>query len=606
MKNLLDTLEGSKIAVGAVADAILSTAADAIVVIDSCGIIVKANRSAERMFQYGRGELTGQQVTELMPAPHREQHQDYIDSYLRTGEAQIIGIGREVQGRLKDGTLLAMELSVSEVRLEDCTLFTGILRDVSARRQAEEELARALRRLKESRSDLLSVLNRLRMGTVVVDRRRCVVYVSEACRPFLCMAPADVVGLTWREAFRFSSRDSARLEDNCVRPEPERERLQAQFAGDNNEAIAVEVEILDDPRDPNQHFFFIYDISETVQLRNSLRQHRFQGIVGQSKVMQGLFEQIERTASGDWTILIEGETGAGKELVARAIHESSPRHQRTFMAVNLAGLSESLIQSQLFGHRKGAFTGATSDREGLFEAAAGGTLLIDEIGDAPVGVQVQLLRVLQEREIVRLGETHPRKIDVRILAATHRDLAVEVAAGRFREDLLYRVRIARLRVPPLRERHEDIPLLAEHFLQRAASGVGRGAPVLSPQALSALMAHDWPGNVRELRAALESAMIHCQGERIERRDLPPEVIVDKVGGEVPPQFSGGPSMSYGPGPSETNQAMSERDALLRALEQTGGQRGEAARLLNMSRATLYRRLDEFGIPRKNRRRLDVH
>jgi transcriptional regulator with PAS, ATPase and Fis domain len=206
---------------------------------------------------------------------------------------------------------------------------------------------------------------------------------------------------------------------------------------------------------------------------------RFDDLLGKSDIMQRVYQQIRDVARVDSTVLIEGETGTGKELVARAIHSSSDRKQKPFIAVNCAGLTDSLLSSQLFGHKRGAFTGAIEDHQGLFEAAHMGTLFLDEIGDIPLNVQNQLLRVLQEREIVRLGETRPRKIDVRVLAATHRKLNEEIAAGRFRSDLLYRIRVARIFIPPLRERREDIPLLAAAFLAQSTAASGKTVEQIS-------------------------------------------------------------------------------------------------------------------------------
>ena len=246
-------------------------------------------------------------------------------------------------------------------------------------------------------------------------------------------------------------------------------------------------------------------------------------MVGKSPDMQKMFGIFDKIAPGDWTVLIEGETGVGKELVAQGLHAASPRREGPFIAVNCAGLTDSLLTSQLFGHRRGAFTGAVRDQEGLFEAATGGTLFLDEIGEVPMGVQAALLRVLQEKELTRVGETMPRKVDVRILAATNRDLAKDVADGRFRKDLLYRLQVARLRVPELRHRREDIPLLVATFLAEARRLKDGRVKGVHPDAMRLLVDHAWPGNVRELKNAIDRAIIHCDSQVIEVDDLPREV-----------------------------------------------------------------------------------
>jgi DNA-binding NtrC family response regulator len=284
---------------------------------------------------------------------------------------------------------------------------------------------------------------------------------------------------------------------------------------------------------------------------------------------------IQTLASVDTTVLIEGETGTGKELVARAIHDASPRRTRPFVAINCAGLTESILASQLFGHKRGAFTGAVSDHLGLFEAAQGGTLLLDEIGDMPPAMQAHLLRVLQEREINRVGDTKPRAIDVRVLASTHQHLDAEVAAGRFRNDLFYRIRVARIELPPLRQRPDDIPLLMDAFLEEFAAEHGKAIHTVSMEALERLQRHTWPGNVRELKAAIERAVVHARGPVIREGDLPREFGVNGVD-HVP--------AAHGP------MADAERTLLIETLKRTGGNRTMAARLLGISRTTLYRRL----------------
>lgn len=320
------------------------------------------------------------------------------------------------------------------------------------------------------------------------------------------------------------------------------------------------------------------DTEETVQdlTRQLNEKTQFQNLIGKSQLMGQLYGQIRDVAKVDATVLIEGETGTGKELVARAIHLSSPRKTGPFIAVNCAGLTDALLGSQLFGHKKGAFTGAVDHQQGFFEAANGGTLFLDEIGDISPAVQTNLLRVLQEREIIRLGESRPRKVDVRVLAATHHNLSQDVANGVFRADLLYRIRVARIHLPSLRNRREDIPLLVASFLGQCCAVTGKPVDRVSPEAMQALTNYAWPGNVRELKSAIESGVISCKETTIRIEDLPPEVFDSLV-----PQM-----------PFEAPQ--DEKARLLAALNQAKGNRTMAARLLGVSRATLYRRLTEFN------------
>ncbi|MCI0542047.1 MAG: sigma-54 dependent transcriptional regulator [Verrucomicrobiales bacterium] len=301
------------------------------------------------------------------------------------------------------------------------------------------------------------------------------------------------------------------------------------------------------------------------------------GLIGKSSPLRALCEQIARVARVNSTVLIEGETGTGKERVARAIHQASSRADKPFITVNCAGLTETLAATELFGHRRGAFTGAVADHKGVFEAADGGTVFLDEIGDIPRSQQPFLLRVLEEREVTRVGETSPRKIDVRVLVASNRSLDDEVAAGRFRSDLFYRIRVGRIAVPPLRERAGDVPLLAKAFLALFRNK-GVAPLAVSDAALELLGAYPWPGNVRELKNSIEFAAIRCPGQTIQTSDLPPEIVAVAHGANGPPLS-----------PEE------EKARLREALEKADGNRSEAARLLGISRATFYRRLSQFGL-----------
>ena len=302
------------------------------------------------------------------------------------------------------------------------------------------------------------------------------------------------------------------------------------------------------------------------------------GLVIRSESMKTLLEQARRVATVDTSLLLQGESGAGKERIARFIHETSGRQAGPFVAINCAAVPESLIESELFGHARGSFTGATSDRAGLFEAAKGGTLLLDEVAELPLPMQSKLLRVLQEREVRRVGENKTRPIDVRVIAATHRDLAAEVKAGRFREDLFFRLRVIELAVPALRERPEDILPLARQALARAAAREKLPLKELSPEASRRVLAHPWPGNVRELLNAMERALVLSPGKRIEASDLPPDVKQ--------------PTGSRASGEQRT-LAEIEREAILTTLQAERGSRARTAERLGIGQATLFRKLKQY-------------
>ncbi len=312
-------------------------------------------------------------------------------------------------------------------------------------------------------------------------------------------------------------------------------------------------------------------------------------IIGESPGLRKVLEQIQLVAPSHSTVLVTGESGTGKELVARAIHEHSPRKGRALIKVNCSAVPESLFESEFFGHVRGAFTGAVRDRQGRFELADGGSLFLDEIGDIPLAMQSKLLRVLQEGELERVGDTHTRKVDVRVIAATHRDLRKEVEAGRFREDLFYRLSVFPIEVPPLRERREDIAPLAAHFARRSAERMNRSPPRLTQASLRQLLSHDWPGNVRELQNAVERAVILSRRGPL-RFDLPDSTSADRRG-SPPPE----PLLLR-----REDLRRQERDSIAVALQRTGGKifgPDGAAELLGMKPTTLASRIKALGISR---------
>jgi len=307
-------------------------------------------------------------------------------------------------------------------------------------------------------------------------------------------------------------------------------------------------------------------------------------IVATSEAMIELLELLERAASFKSTVLITGESGTGKEVLARAIHAQSPRRHEPFVAVNCGAIPETLLESELFGHARGAFTGADRARRGLFTEADGGTLFLDEVGEIPTPLQVKLLRVLQEEEVRPLGETKARSVDVRVIAATARNLEAEVAAGRFREDLFYRLNVLQLEVPPLRERPRDVPLLADHFIAQFRATLGKPVRGISDDALARLVAHRWPGNVRELENVIERAVILVEGDTITLRELPHNVVASE-----------GEDGANGDLSLKRARRGAEVHAIRRALRATSGNRTHAARLLQISHRALLYKLKEYAI-----------
>jgi two-component system response regulator AtoC len=337
--------------------------------------------------------------------------------------------------------------------------------------------------------------------------------------------------------------------------------------------------------------------SENAYLRAQLEQrYSFEGMIGRSPAMKRLFQLLETVANTASTILVTGETGTGKEVVARAIHHNSPRRQHRFVALNCSAIPETLLEAELFGHVRGAFTGAVGNRQGRLEQAHRGTLFLDEVGTMSAALQMKLLRVLQEREFERIGDSHTIKVDVRVIAATNSDLNRMVASGQFREDLFYRLNVIPVHLPPLRERKEDIPLLVQHFLERLRAdgaseearraGLSRPALTVSQDVMRRLMSFHWPGNVRQLENVVERAVAFGASRgQIDVQDLPPELVASDT-----PALASSLALPEEGLDLDRLMANIERELIARSLERTSGNKGQAARLLNLKRTTLVEKL----------------
>jgi DNA-binding NtrC family response regulator len=329
--------------------------------------------------------------------------------------------------------------------------------------------------------------------------------------------------------------------------------------------------------------------SENRQLRQIVRERfSFASMIAGSRAMRGVTDTASRVASSDATVLLEGESGTGKELLAKAIHVNSQRSRGPFVTVNCAAIPEHLLESELFGHRRGAFTGAVADKQGKFEAAHRGTIFLDEVGELPLLLQVKILRVLQEREVDKVGETRPIKIDVRVIAATNRDLEKMTADGAFREDLYYRLAVVSIRVPPLRERSDDIPFLVDHFLAKHAERLGRPRPSVDKAVYAAFSLYAWPGNIRELENVIERALVLDRDGALDFQDLPERLLtrgqrIANLRIELPDE---GISLED-----------VERELLLAALEKHNWNQTRAAAYLNITRSTLLYRMQKFGLER---------
>jgi two-component system response regulator HydG len=325
-----------------------------------------------------------------------------------------------------------------------------------------------------------------------------------------------------------------------------------------------------------------------IELQKQLNERfGFEGVVGNSAAMHNVVARLRQIAPTSATVLITGESGTGKELVAKALHNNSPRRYKPFVPLNCAALSENILESELFGHIRGAFTGADRERKGWFEHANGGTLFLDEVGDIPLATQVKLLRALESGEIVRVGTNEPIKVNVRLISATNRDLNEAIAAGTFRQDLYHRLKVVSVKLPPLRQRREDIPLLMDHFLREFSASHGKAVSAITPAARKALMAHSWPGNVRELKNTIESMVVIDADGVLDVDDLTEDV---QAAAGAPGEASSGADHLIGKSLEDV-----EKYYIAETLKLTNGNREEAARLLGIGERTLYRKIKEYGI-----------
>jgi len=444
----------------------------------------------------------------------------------------------------------------------------GLQRDTSVATELVQQ------RAEFSAAGMHALLDALPVGVFVIDGERTIETVNPAAAALLGFEPAQISGRRCNDVLACTycgphcAAVVARDTDRTQNASP------ASLTTGGGQRRSVLMDAV--PLGRGRVAVLLRDVTDAERVRQALLEKWvFHGLVCVSTATKEIVDRVRDVAPYDSTVLILGESGTGKELVARAIHAESPRAARPFVAVNCSAYSENLLESELFGHARGSFTGAERDRQGRFELANGGTVFLDEIGEISPKIQVKLLRVLQEREIERVGENRSRPVDLRIIAATNRDLQREVHEGRFREDLYYRLNVFSLRLPPLRERNEDIPALADHFLGKLCERTGKEVRSVNGDVLDAFLRHSWPGNVRELENVVESALVRARGPVITITDLPDGFRAEAAIAAVP------------------------EERIRAALGRTGGCVTRAARLLGIHRTTLWRQMREAGLRRED-------
>lgn len=457
-----------------------------------------------------------------------------------------------------------------------------ILQMLANRVISEMKLRRANLRLLKTKDNINRLFGRLSDGVIAINVEGKITYIDDNAEKIFNLDQNEALDHSWKELLELTADSKTALQELLM--DSQTGSVVVQLEGLDTEMEIRKTKI---PDIQEEVVLIFTDVTEVKKMRALLTgEHIFHGIVGKAPAMREVVEQIGQVAALDVPILISGETGTGKDLVANAIHKISPRESGPFVAVNCGALTESLLSSQLFGHKRGAFTGAIDDQQGLFEAGSGGTVFLDEIGDMPMDLQASLLRVLDNKEVVRLGESKPRSVDFRLVSASNRDLQQLIKEGLFREDLFYRIRGLDIRMPPLRKRREDIPLLLDHFARIDALTNHTEPPRFTNNAIAVLMRYPWPGNVRQLRSTVSFAVIHSGRSTIRLADLPPEIATEPMAAAEPVT----PST-----PTRLNPHTDPKQEILWALEEAQGNRSKAAKLLGISRATFYRRMQQLNI-----------
>jgi len=561
-------------------ESIINDIEDGVGETDLKGNLLFINDAGCRLWGYSREEIVGSNYKSYIDEEEAKFIREAYNKVYKTGLPNRF-IHEIIR---KDGLRRIVEDSVSPIRDADgnITGFRAVQRDVTDRVEAEKKFASHRRRLE-------AIFSSVKDAIITVDPELRVIEANKSTEMICGVNSKEITGKIFSESLSQCDKTCCDVLKQTLKQKTaiSEYRIECGHQKQYQQLVSVNSSpLLDYHGNFTGAVLVIRDITLLRDLERELRErHRFQNIIGRSKKMQDIYQLLEDLANIETTVLVTGESGTGKELVAKALHYSGERAFQPFVTVNCSALAESLLESELFGHVKGAFTGAIKDKQGRFQAANGGTILLDEIGDISPFIQLKLLRVLQEKVFERVGESAPQKVDVRVIACTNRDLKEKVRRGEFRQDLYYRLKVVEISLPPLRDRLEDLPLLVDHFCRIFNERFKKNIDGISSEVISAFMKYPWPGNVRELEHVMEHAFVLCHGRIITLEHLPTEI------------------KDYGRAEKITIQkirdkGLNEDQEVLNALNKARWNKTRAARLLGISRRTVHRKINRYQLINK--------
>jgi PAS domain S-box-containing protein len=582
----------------AVYERLFESSPNAILVVDAAGRITRANPQVEHFFGYTASELLGHPVEILIPERFRQVHPAHRGHFNDQPRMRPMGAGLELYGLRKDGTEFPVDIMLSPVDTPEGPVVLTVIQDITLRKQVEKDQ-------RQSEERFRSLFEFSPDAIIVTDQEGRISEINGQVEKFFGYGRGELLGHPVENLIpeRFRQVHPGHRKEYSAQARTRPMGIGLELYGRRKDGTEFPVDIMLSPVKTDGGklvLSVIRDLSEKKRAEEELArnerekryleeelntEHRFEDIIGESVGLKRVLKQVETVAEADVTVLILGETGTGKDLIARAIHQLSPRHERTFVKLNCAAIPTGLLESELFGHEKGAFTGAISQKIGRLELAHQGTLFLDEVGDLPLEIQPKLLRALQDKEFERLGGTRTIPVDIRLVAATNRNLEKMVADREFRSDLYYRLRVFPISIPPLRERREDIPLLVRYFVAKHAVRMNRKIESIPPEIMKALTKWDWPGNIRELENFIERCVILSKGPAL-RAPISELQVPEETASQQ----------------EDVSLEATEREHILRVLREAkgmiGGPDGAAARL-GLKRTTLNSKVKKLGIKRQD-------